>query len=247
MTKQANITSLRKTSFLIATIFLISIQTALSDAPETFEHALGRYHIALTKSALIEALANPEKEVRGLAAAQLATMKAEDTLPDILRAAEHEQDPSTQANIAAAATWLDSLQGLNLLKKICLDSSRPFYARQYAARNVFAKGDHTCFNAMIDLMQPEADVDSRIGSAYMLSQLHDRTQEESKRVLHLLLASLNDPDVRMRLAVCEGLRWLNDPAAIMPLRSALSYEREDAVRQPMQSALESLAKPLTQP
>jgi HEAT repeat protein len=247
MTEQANITSLWKTFFLVATILLISSQTGLSDAPETIEHALGRYHIPITKSALVEALANPEKEVRGLAAAQLATIKALDTLPDILRAAENEKDPQTQANIAAAATWLDSLQGLNLLKKICLDSSLPSYARQYAARNVFDKGDHTCFDAMIDLMQPEADMNSRIGSAYMLSQLHDRTQEESKLVLHLLLASLNDRDVGIRLAACEALRWLNDPAAIKPLRSALSYEREDAVRQPMQSALDFLARPSAQP
>jgi len=38
---------------------------------ETFAHALTRHHIELTKPAIIEALRNPNNEVRGLAAWQL--------------------------------------------------------------------------------------------------------------------------------------------------------------------------------
>jgi len=194
---------------------------------------------------LLRVARNGRRQLRGLAAAQLATMKALDTLPDILRAAEDEKDPFTQANIAAAATWMDSPKGMSILRDICLDSGRPPYVRQNAARNLFDKGDHSCFYAMLELMQPNTDVDSRIGSAYMLSQLRDKTEEESKHILPLLLASLNDPEIRIRLTACNALRSLNNPVAIEPLRTSLSYEREDTVRQQIQSTLNFLIKSST--
>jgi HEAT repeat protein len=167
-------------------------------------------------------------------------LKATDSLPEIIRAAEIEQDTLTKVNIAAAATWLGSPDGLNMLKRVCEDSTLPPYARQNAARNVFDKGDHACFSAVADLMLPSADLGTRIGALYLLSQLHDRTEEESKRVLQLLVASLTDPDLRVRLETCQGLRWLNKPEAITPLRNALATEREEIVRTQMQSTLDSL-------
>jgi HEAT repeat protein len=75
---------------------------------ETFAHALTRHHIALTKSALLEALQNPDAEVRGLAAWQLAETKQKDCLPQILRAARDEKNPDTRVNIASAAGNLGS-------------------------------------------------------------------------------------------------------------------------------------------
>ena len=224
-------------SVVLERVFCLSrFKGGLSQAPETFVQALSRHGVALTKPALVGALRNPDKEVRGLAAGEPAELKATDSL----RAAEIEQDTLTKVNIAAAATWLGSQDGLNMLKRVCADSTLPPYARQNAARNVFDKGDHACFSAVADMMLPSADPGTRIGALYLLSQLHDRTEDESKRVLQLLVASLTDPDLRMRLETCQGLRWLSKPEAITPLRNALATEREEIVRTQMQSTLNSL-------
>ena len=222
-------------------ILFVSLQGGFSQAPETFVQALSRHGVAVTEPALVDALRNPDKEVRGLAAAELAELKATDSLREIMHAAEIEKDTLTKVNIAAAATWLGSPDGLNLLKRVCVDSTLPPYARLNAARNVFDKGDHTCFTAVADMMLPSADLDTRIGALYLLSQLHDRTEDESRRVLQLLVAALTDPDLRMRLETCQGLRWLNNPGTITPLRNALATEREEIVRTQMQSTLDSLA------
>ncbi|NYF51228.1 HEAT repeat domain-containing protein [Tunturiibacter gelidoferens] len=224
---------------------LASVGSGLCQAPETFSQALSRHGIVLTKPSLIEALRNPDKEVRGLAAAELAEWKATDSLPEILRAGAAERNEPTKVNIAAAATWLGSSEGLGLLKEMCLDQTLDFYVRQNAARNVFDKRDHACFRAVADMMLPSASPDSRIGALYLLSQLNDRTEEETGVVLNLLVGMLTDADLRVRLESCEGLRWLKRPEAIAPLRNALANEREDIVRQRMESTLDFLGKPRT--
>jgi HEAT repeat protein len=224
-------------------LLFVSLQGGLCQAPPTFVQLLNRYGIAPTKPALIDALRDRDKAARGLAAAELAELKATDSLPEIIRAAEMEQDIMTKVNIAAAATQLGSPDGRNMLKKVCEDSTLPPEARLSAARNVFDKGDHACFETVADMTLPSADPDTRIGALDLLSQLHDRTKYESRRVLQLLVAALTDPDLGMKLEACWGLHWLNDPEAITPLRNALSNEVEEIVRAQMQSTLGSLTKP----
>lgn len=58
-------------------VFLVLLpRKDLASGLETFEQALTRHHIELAKPALIEALRNPDGEVRGPAAWQLLEMKA---------------------------------------------------------------------------------------------------------------------------------------------------------------------------
>ena len=116
-----------------------------------------------------------------------------------MRAAEAEKEGLTQVNIAAAATWMGSSEGLGLLKKLCREPSLSPYARQNAARTVFDKGDHACFTEIADMIRPSFDPGTRIGALYLLSQLHDRTEEETKLVLERLVVALSDPESRMRL------------------------------------------------
>jgi HEAT repeat protein len=101
--------------FLAAPVLLLSAVSAqMNDEPlETFAQGLERHYIQATRPALIDALRNPDKEVRVLAAAELAEMIDSDALPQITQAAHMEQDPVTQMRIAAAASWLGSRKGLN--------------------------------------------------------------------------------------------------------------------------------------
>ena len=207
---------------------------------ETFVHALQRYHIEITRPALVEALKNPKKEVRGLAAAELAEMKAFDALPYIIQAAEVERDAQTQVNIAAAASWLDSAEGLAMLRSICRDSSVSAYVRLDAARNVFLERDHSCFSELVEMMQPASEVDVRIGALMLASQIKPKTKDESQCVLSVALEALKDRDLRVRLSASYALRWLNDAAAIPALLRAIEQETEEVVRSEMESDLQYL-------
>ena len=125
-----------------AVLFVLIARRGTSQAPPTFEQELTRLGISLTNPSLILALRNEKPEIRGLAAAELAEMKAVEALPDILRAANDERVELTQVNIAAAATWLGSSEGTSLLVRMCQNRGLQPYTRQNAARNAFDAGNH---------------------------------------------------------------------------------------------------------
>src|SRR5579871_6048193 len=104
--------------FLFFLIVLALSRKHFAEAPETFAHALARHHIELTKPALIEALRNPDKEVRGLAAWQLLEMKEDDSLPMILQAVRDERDSQTKINLASAAASMGSQEARAVLEGI---------------------------------------------------------------------------------------------------------------------------------
>ena len=225
----------------VAFLSVIFLCNGFSSAPETIEHALKRHNIEISKGSLIEALSNPDKEVRGLAAAELAELKMTDSLTDILRAAETELDPQTKINIAAAATWMDSPEGLNILKNICSNSGVSPLFRIEAARNVFFKHDHSCFSTLVDSVN-SPDPDTRIQAISVASQISPKTHQEAPQILSMAIQALTDQDLRIRLQASEALRWMNDPASIVPLRTAIENEREQVVQSQMQSALDSITK-----
>ena len=225
---------------LLAVLFVV--QRGISEAPPTFKQELTRLGIPLTKPALILALSNAKPEIRGLAAAELAEMKAVDVLPEILRAANDERDEHAQVNIAAAATCLGSSEGMSLLGRMCHNASLSAFTRQNAARTLFDAGRYDCYSSVATMMLPSATADERIGAMYLLTQLHERTREQSEELLRLTLPMLAEPDLQLRAEACQGLRMLGDPAAIAPLREVLLRESEDIIRQQIQAALSSLTK-----
>ena len=210
---------------------------------ETFAETLRRYGIALTEPSLVEALRNPDKQIRSLSAAELARLKATSRIPEIMRAAEIEKDPVTKRNLAASATWLGSTLGLTMLKNLCWDSTLRPSVRLSAAETAFEKGDHACFRPVADMMLPSEEAYTRVGAMSLLSQLHGKTDEESVVVLRMLLAAITDSDGYVRLNVSEGLRALHYPGTVPALRSALTTERDEVVRVSMQGTLDSLSKP----
>ena len=227
--------------WLVSALLLVFIaESGRAEAPPTFEQELARLGIPLTKPSLLRALRSAKPEVRGLAAAELATMKAVDTLPDILRAANEERDDRTRENIAAAATWLGSSEAMSLLTRMCQNASLSASVRQSAASTLFDAGRYDCYSSMAAMMWPSGTPEERVGAMYLLTQLHGRTREQSEEVLRLTLSMLAEPDLRLRLEACSGLRFLRNPAAIAPLREALLREQVEVVRQQIQAALASL-------
>ena len=131
-------------------------------------------------------------------------------------------------------------EGLQILTSVCKNSTVPAFARVRAAQSVFDKQDHSCFPALVEMMRPIAETDTRIYALELASQIKNKTQQEARIVLTSAVDALQDQDIRMRLQACEALRWLKDPQAVQPLRKAIDLEREEAVGQQMKSTLNYL-------
>jgi HEAT repeat protein len=214
--------------------------TGNAEPLETFAQALTRLHIGLTKPALLEALQNPNAQVRGLAAWQLAETKQKDCLPQILQAARNEKEAQTKIDLAAAAGNLGSQEGDAVLESVCKDSSVAAATRFDAARHLFDDQDRACMPELWHLMEPGFEPDVRTNAMMLLAYRHDRSPEESTRLLQSTLAALTDPDISLRLYSVDTLRVLRDVRAIPPLRTAMQVEKEEVVRSSMESTLKSL-------
>lgn len=178
--------------------------------------------------------------VRALASVELSGRKAYSSLPVIMGAARRESQEFVQADLYAAALGLGSLAALSALEEICSVPARKVDARLEAARALFRVGDHRCFRAIADLMSPSEKPEDRVAAWYLLAQLHDRTREETDAVFQGLLPALYEADERIRSEASTGFRMLGDPLAAEPLRTAISAERNDALRQGMQEDLASI-------
>jgi hypothetical protein len=172
----------------------------------------------------------------------LAELKVNAALPEIVRAAQNETDAQTKVNLASAATWLGSDEGLKMLTDICRNETISAFVRIDAARHALDKQDHSCFPALVELMRSTAEPDERISALSLASQIKPKTEQEEQIVLASALDSLHDQDIRIKLQACEALRWIDDPSAIPPLRKAIYDEQEEAVRQEMRSTLSYIEK-----
>jgi len=210
-------------------------------APPTFIEALEQHHVSTTPAALLEALHDADKEVRGLAAAELAEQKVTAALPAIVRAAEEEKDPQTRVNLASAATWMGSQDGVRILKVVCEDGSYSAWIRLAAARGVFGRGDHSCFPAIVGIIR-SGDAGARMEALSAAAYIRPKTDQESTTVLSLAVLALEDPDISVRLEACEALRWLKDVTAIESLQRVIRREREEVVRTRMAATLADLLK-----
>ena len=226
---------------LAIVVCLLLPQNGLASGLETFAQALTRYHIELSKPALIEALQNPNEGVRGLAAWQLLEEKADDTLPQILQAVRDERNPGTKVNLAAAAAAFGSKEGAAALAALCHDSALPGYVRTDAARHlVHDEKDRSCVADLITMMASAADPETRVQTMNMLSQMTHLTEFESAEVLRYTLEALREPDLSLRLNAISALTALRDRKAIPYLRAAVQVEQDQTIRLQMNASLETL-------
>jgi HEAT repeat protein len=205
---------------------------------ETFADGLTRHHISLTETALIAALANPDGEVRSLAAAQLAAMDDHPALTAILDAMEAELDLQVKVNLAGAASWLDSRRALDRLQLLCQNLNVPSTTRLDAARYVSNKDLPTCFAAVEQVEQDDRDAGIRVlalATAVNYPGQSDRAQT-------LAISALTDRDPTVRIAAVESLRVLHATGAVDALRRALQVEGDDTTREHLRSTIPALQR-----
>lgn len=203
---------------------------------ETFSDGLQRLHIGLTETALLDALRNPDGEVRSLAAAQLAAMDDHPALKRIIRAMEDERDPQVQVNLAGAASWLGSRVAVKQLESSCKDVNVASLIRLDAARYVSNQQLATCFPAVRQIEQTDQDAAVRVQAIVAATGYWGQSDGAAK----LAVQALTDLDPSVRIAAADSLRVLEATKSIGALKSALQNEGDDTAREHLREAIRVL-------
>jgi HEAT repeat protein len=203
---------------------------------ETFSAGLERLHIGLTEADLLEALQNPDGEVRSLAAAQLAAMDDHPALKQMTRAIQDERDPQVQVNLAGAASWLGSRAGLTQLEVICRDVNVPSAVRLDAARYVSNKQLGSCFAAVRDIARTDQDADVRVQAIVAAASYWGQAEGAET----IAAGGLKDIDPAVRIAAADALRLLRATNDIGAIESASQNEGDETAREHMREAVRVL-------
>jgi len=206
---------------------------------ETFADGLARRHIALTETALIAALHDPDGEARSLAAAQLAAMDDHPALTAILVAMEAEIDLQVQVNLAGAASWLGSQRALDRLQLLCQNLNVPATARLDAARYVSNKELPTCYPAVEQIEQTDPNASIRV----LAIEAAVNYRGQSDKAQALAISALADTDPTVRIAGVDALRLLHATGAMDALRHALEIDGDDTAREHLREAIRVLSAP----
>ena len=203
---------------------------------ETFSAGLERLHIGLSEPELLEALRNPDGEVRSLAAAQLAAMDDHPALRQIVQAILNERDPQVQVNIAGAASWLGSHAGIAQLEQSCRDINVPSLTRLDAARYISHKRLATCFPAVRQIARTDQDAEVRVQAIIAAVGYWDQAEGAET----ISVRALQDVDPSVRSAAADALRRLRATKDVGALESALKGEGDETAREHMREAVRVL-------
>ena len=206
----------------------------------TTEERLKRHNVASNAPALVQALRNPDSEVRYLAAQKLAEDKDKEAIPDIVRALDSETVPATQINMAFALAQLGDERGFTALTKSCDDQKIKPGLRVRAAGYLLNLNNESCLKAVMTVLRSDADFDSRMLGLSLLGRFHHISDEDSKSMCAAAVQALTDPTPAVRISASTALVALGNPAAIPALERAVDSETDEAVKSQMKSNLERL-------
>lgn len=213
-------------------------KVVIGGPPASLAEQLRRHHIDLTETALMEALDNPDQQVRYLAALRLAEAKDEDAIPAIEEALAKEKVTETRINIAIALVQLGQDKGMQALTADCEDPKLPGFFRARAMTYMLRLGSPACFTAALDLLG--SDPGSREQILSLLPQYPHPSKQESGEILEATTKCLNDESAAVRIQASEALKTLANPLAIPLLQNAIPSERDEVVRSQMQATLDGL-------
>lgn len=208
--------------------------------PITVAEALRQHHIALTNEALVDALQNPDAEIRGLAAIQLADTKVRDAIPDIVSAVNKEKLPLTRANIALALTQLGEDTGFSVLMSMCNDSGIPGHFRTLAARYLSDVNGGSCLDAVLSILETDKEPSSHMAALDILLRFKNVSESDSRKIYALDVKDLTNPDLTVRLYASHTLVALGGDSAVDYLEGAIAAETDEFIRAQMEADLRRL-------
>ena len=206
----------------------------------TVADALRQHHIELTNEALVDALQNPDAEIRGLAAIQLAETNVRVAIPDIISAVNKETSPLTRANIAHALTMLGEETGFSVLKNMCNSADIPGHFRTLAARYLLDINDGSCLDAVLSILQTDKEPSSHMAALDVLPRFKNVSESDFRKMYALDVKDLTNPDVTVRLYASNTLVALGGDSAVGDLQGAIAAETDEVVRTQMEANLRRL-------
>jgi HEAT repeat protein len=203
----------------------------------TIEESLQRHDIALTRTALLDALRSSDAEVRWLAAQKLANDGAKDTVPSILEALTAEKVAETRVNIAYAVAQLGAQKGFATLKGTCDNPAIRADVRMVAATYMLNLHHEDCLSDVMTILQSRADPDSSVQALYLLPRFQQVSEDY---LLKAILDALVSGTPAVRIAASNALGTVGNPSAIPFLQNAITKEQDEAVRFQMRTDLHKL-------
>ncbi|MGH7340130.1 MAG: HEAT repeat domain-containing protein [Candidatus Rokuibacteriota bacterium] len=222
-----------------ATVLLIA-GAALAGSLKSFDELLREHGIELTNEAVVQALENPNPEVRWLAAYKLAADRQVDVIPAVRGALAADPRWSNRLNIGYALAQLGDDVGFETLTQVCR-SAEPLLHRATAARYLIGLGDPSCFEPLLGLLETE-DTDAKIVALSLLGEFEGQVPDLEDRVLTPILDALVDATPAVRLAAVSALDLLDPVTAVKHLEAAAEDEKDESVRSRMMDEVRRLKR-----
>lgn len=208
----------------------------------TFEESLRQHHISLDKSALIQALQNPDGNVRWLAASQLLIVdRALDVIPEVERALSRERVILSKINEASALAQSGDDVGVAALQQICDDRQLEMSVRVQAAGQLLQSGRESCLGTVMEALtfnDPKSN--SRAVALSLVSQFKRLADAQSQGLMSLVLSNLTSRDAATRLEASDALAAWGRTSSIPDLQRAVNSETDESIRPQMQADLTAL-------
>ncbi len=229
-------------SAVMASMCFAQTKVTLSERLPTVEEQLQDHRILLDRSSVIDALQDPDGDVRALAAVKLANDNAVEAIPQIAGALRLEGLPEVQIQMAVALAEMGDKAGNASLTALCFSKTQSVTIRLGAAQNMLQLHNEACFNAVLEIVQ-DASQHEQLGDALtVLSGFREVFKKDPPRVIDPMVLALADPSASIRISAAWSLGNLRAISSIPQLEFALANEHEEAVRAQMQLDLNILKK-----
>jgi hypothetical protein len=211
----------------------------------TIQQELRRHAVGLSTAEIVAALKSADPEVRGLAAQELVDEKQFSAIPQIAEALRAEDDPSAKINIGFALAQLGIDEGVQSLQQACTNPNIANYLKPTAAQYLIETGHPKgkCRSYLFETLQrQDTDHGTWVQAASVVSQLKDRTTEETAMLSMSLKRSLYSDSSYVKLEGSHWLAFLKDESAIPTFEDAIMHEQDETVRSRMSADLGQLNK-----
>lgn len=201
--------------------------------------------IALSHSSLVDALANADPAVRGLAASKLAEDHDAGAVPAIRDALAAEKDHRTQLNMAMALNALGDASGPDYLRSACDDVTLHAYEvfEIVSAMQLMGLPTKDCSGAILHFLSRPTDGGTRAALVSVLPAMYpELPPSQAKSMLHLIEGFVLDigQETAVRLQAGHALARIGDPSSATALARAISLEVNPDVQSSFKGDLNSL-------
>ena len=229
--------SLLSMSCAVLLSFSLAMMGQPPPAPQVF---LAQRGVQFTVPDLRRALANPDPEVRGVAAGALAEMRDVGAIPLLHSALDRELIPRVRISISGALAELDQWQGAASLIHSCRDTQLEATSRLKAANALIEMGSGECSESALEILEQAPRAPSRdLGLSYF-RRVTRISEVLRPRVEKVLIGELRDPSPMNRQYASEALSVLGTERSIAALTGAVQGETDGVTRRHLNENLQRL-------